>query len=151
MRKKEGGFPVMQALTSTVCPSCGGSSMCNGHSEKYGVDIQRYKCQLCGERFSDKDDLARAKQAKQAYLLGISRNLKGSTDNSVNYQVCVLKEGTKNLKSETTQENVSEMQKQNGTGIDLLIADYKHYIQKETHSKRLNPQQIHLPTQTLSH
>jgi transposase-like protein len=86
------------------CPECGNPDVdCNGHSERYGVDIQRYKCKSCGCHFSDEDDLARAKQAKIVYLT--SNNLNVLADNTVTCQVCEIGD-SKNLATETHQQKM---------------------------------------------
>lgn len=39
---------------SAICPSCGSvEPYNNGHRYAYGLDIQRFKCRVCGYRFSD--------------------------------------------------------------------------------------------------
>jgi hypothetical protein len=57
--------------------------------------------------------------------------------NSANNSVCfqISAEGTvKNLVTETQQtKQCFEKTKIDGTNIDLVIADYKHYIQKTCH------------------
>ena len=67
-------------------------------------------------------------------------NLKVTGANIENSQVCVLKEEAKNLTRETSEQfSVSQREKQNKpysecivkADIDLVIADYRQYIQKE--------------------
>ena len=47
----------LELLKSAVlprCPSCGDSNpYSNGHRYSYGLEIQRFKCRVCGYRFSD--------------------------------------------------------------------------------------------------
>jgi len=71
-----------------------------------------------------------AKQVADSYLPTLDLKVKGtSTEDS---QVCVLKEEAKNLTLETSEKiSVSQREELNGNGIDLVIADYKQYIQKE--------------------
>ena len=70
----------------------------------------------------------------------LTLNLKVADTNIESSQVCVLKEEAKNLTLETSEQiSVSQGEKQKETGtehivkadIDLVIADYKQYIQKE--------------------
>jgi hypothetical protein len=67
-------------------------------------------------------------------------NLKVADTHIEDSQVCVLKEEAKNLTGETSEQiSVSQREKQKETeierfvkaDIDLVIADYKQYIQKE--------------------
>ncbi len=122
------------------CPECGSSkAFRNGVAfSNFDVKIQRYVCRSCGRRFSDPDDIKRAKQVADNYLPTL--NLKVEGTNIETSQVCVLKEEAKNLSSETSEQiSVSLREKQKGTeighivkaDIDLVIADYKQYIQKE--------------------
>ncbi|HUJ84739.1 MAG TPA: tyrosine-type recombinase/integrase [Candidatus Acidoferrales bacterium] len=126
--------PEPQKLVS--CPQCGHSHWHrNGHEDSdFGVDIQRYICLDCGGRFSDPDDLKRSHEVAASYLASIetaSLNAKGN--NTENSQVCAIRENAKNLTGETsTQVSVSQMKNHKElTNIDLVIADYKQYMQKE--------------------
>jgi integrase len=120
-----------------LCPKCKSAKVDrNGSDVRYGVRIQRYKCQNhgCGLRFSDVEDLARAAAAKQRF---IADSLNFGGDYRVSIQVCDKNMvGSKNLGSETQQSErcVSQEEKLKDTNIssiELVIADYKHYIQKE--------------------
>jgi integrase len=124
-------------LRKCPCPDCGGTKVFrNGSSESvFGVRIQRYVCRSCGRRFSNPDDLEKAKAAAEG--LNLKRVIKQGV------QVCALTdEKAKNLTWETTDRTgVSQREKQeeNVTGteqafkadIDLVIADYAQYIRKE--------------------
>jgi integrase/transcription elongation factor Elf1 len=122
------------------CPECSSSKVFrNGVAySSFDVKIQRYICRSCGRRFSDRDDLKRAKQVADSYLPTLSLKSKGT--NIENSQVCVLNEEAKNLTLETSEKiNVSQKEKlkENATehiinaDIDLVIADYQQYIKKE--------------------
>jgi integrase/DNA-directed RNA polymerase subunit RPC12/RpoP len=122
------------------CPECGSTRFFrNGLAKSsFDVRIQRYICRFCGRRFSDPNDLKQAKQVADSYLLTL--NLKVPDTNIENSQVCVLREEAKNLTLETTEKiSVSQGEKQKDhptehiikADIDLVIADYKQYIQKE--------------------
>jgi integrase/transposase-like protein len=120
------------------CPECTSYKVFrNGASySNFDVKIQRYICRSCGRRFCDPDDLKRAKQVADCCLSTL--NLKSKGTNIENSQVCV--EEAKNLTHETSEKisvSLGEQQPQTKTDhavkadIDLLIADYKQYIQKE--------------------
>jgi integrase len=120
------------------CPECSSSkAFRNGVAySNFDVKIQRYVCRSCGRRFSDTDDLKRAKQVADSYLSTLNLKVEGA--NIETSQVCVLKEEAKNLTSETSEQiSVSLREKETGTkhivkaDIELVIADYKQYIQKE--------------------
>ena len=96
-------------------PDCGSTKFFrNGHdTSDFGVKIQRYLCRSCGRRFSDPDDLIKAKQVADSYLpynTDINNlNFKGA-DNK-NSQVCVVPQDAKNLAPETF-ENISVSQEE---------------------------------------
>ncbi len=114
------------------CPGCLSSKVFrNGSSHSdFDVKIQRYVCRSCGRRFSDPDDLQQAKQVADSYLTTLS--LKAKDADIEDSQVCVLKEEAKNLTLETSVKiSVSQGEKLNENGTELVIADYKQYMQKE--------------------
>ena len=130
--------------SSVKCPECGsGKVYRNGHAQSdFGLRIQRYVCRACGRRFSDPDDLKKAKQVADNALPSNSdsHNLNCEGANSKSSQVCVLNEEAKNLTNETIEQisvSLREKPKESDTqltvkaDIDLVIADYKQYIQKE--------------------
>ena len=124
------------------CPDCGSVAQVyrNGHAESvFGVEIRRYGCRSCGRRFSNPDDLEKAKKVKESYLPCILPHvLKAASGTSLIVQVGDQKEGSKNLVNETQQKQIGVSdEKKTRTehvvkaDIDLVIADYKQYIQKE--------------------
>jgi predicted RNA-binding Zn-ribbon protein involved in translation (DUF1610 family) len=129
---------VTEQTGSTVlkCPECGSSSFFrNGFTKNEFGNIQRYKCRDCGGRFSDPSDILRARAVSVSYLQDIpTHNLSSLNvvlDNKGDIQICA-EDTVKNLGNETQQvTSVSQIQKTDGTNIDLVIADYKQYIQKE--------------------
>jgi len=106
----------------SICPQCGKSRFFHdGHRHQDGMDLQRYICRDCGHRPSD-------------ILTG--QSLFAQHHKTTIRQVCAISEEAKNLTGETT-EQVSVSPGENCTeltvkaDIDLVIADYKQYIQKE--------------------
>jgi integrase len=132
-------IPQVQVVEKPPCPDCGSINVFkNGPAySSFGVRIQRYVCKErgCGRRFSDPSDLARAKTVADSYLFcgsEVSKTLKSDSALSNARQICAKSEKAKNLATETTEQiSVSQREKLNGKGIDLVIADYKQYIQKE--------------------
>ena len=121
-----------------TCPDCSSVKVFkNGlATSSFGVKIQRYLCRECGRRFSDQADLAMARQEAQNYLLSIeSTSLNLQNDNIESVQVGDIKtEGkvSKNLTETQKLENsVSRREILTENGLDLVIADYKRYIQTE--------------------
>ena len=60
----------METPTVLKCPECGSSRVFrNGTAtSSFDAKIQRYVCRICGRRFSDSDDLKRAKEVANNYL-----------------------------------------------------------------------------------
>lgn len=132
--------PKISKASKLQCPECGSLRFFrNGFAiSDFDVKIQRYVCRLCGRRFSNPDDLKYAKEVAENFLSTL--NLKVPDTNNKNSQVCVLKQEAKNLTLETSKQiSVSQRGKQKESAteqiikadIDLVIADYKQYIQKE--------------------
>ena len=126
------------------CPDCGNHAQIyrNGHAESaFDVKIRRYGCRSCGRRYSNPDDLEKAKQVADSYLpCNLPSILKAAEGTSVIAQVCDQKEGSKNLVTETQREisiSGEKKQEENRTehvvkaDINLVIADYQQYIKKE--------------------
>ncbi|MGA3061087.1 MAG: tyrosine-type recombinase/integrase [Candidatus Bathyarchaeia archaeon] len=129
---------AIETAEALKCPSCGGTSAFrNGFTKNEFGNIQRYKCRVCGGRFSDPDDILKARVVGSSFLQDIhvddTTSLKVLDNNNPSSQVCAIIEDAKNLALETTEKkiSVSQIQKTDGTNIDLVIADYKQYIQKE--------------------
>lgn len=116
------------------CPECNSSKVFrNGAAySNFDVRIQRYICRSCGRRFSDPDDLKRAKQVADGQLLTL--NLKTNDAYIESSQVCVLKEEAKNLTLETSEQiNVSQREKQSPLekGIGIIVKDFQHQLKLE--------------------
>jgi transcription elongation factor Elf1 len=125
------------ALNKMVqCPECGSSKVYrNGAAyNNFDIKIQRYVCRSCGRRFSDPDDLKRAKQVADSYLPTLSLKSKGT--NIENSQVCVLNQEAKNLTLETS-EKISVSQGENPPqatlekGIGIIVKDFQHQLNLE--------------------
>jgi integrase/DNA-directed RNA polymerase subunit RPC12/RpoP len=118
------------------CPECGSSKVYrNGAAySNFDVKIQRYVCRDCGRRFSDPDDLKRAKQFADSYFSTL--NLKTKSTNIENSQVCVLNQEAKNLTLETS-EKISVSQGENPPhaslekGIGIIVKDFQHQLKLE--------------------
>ncbi len=119
-------------IKTVQCPECGSTKVFrNGFSDSdFDARIQRYVCRSCGRRFSDPDDLKRAKQVADNYLHTL--NLKVADTNIEDSQVCVLKEEAKNLTLETSEKiSVLQGEKQAARGIDLIVRDFQWQLKIE--------------------
>jgi predicted RNA-binding Zn-ribbon protein involved in translation (DUF1610 family) len=116
--------------SSPPCPDCGSAKVFRNGTAKnvFDAKIQRYLCRSCGRRFSDPDDLKKAKAVADSYLAYEDLNVKDSINQ--HSQVCVM-EKAKNLMETTEKTGVSQREKLSEHGIDLVIADYEQYIRKE--------------------
>jgi integrase len=119
-----------------ACPDCQSTWVYrNGFEESdLGVMIQRYKCRDCGRRFSNQEDLKRVREARDNFVSSsLSLNVVGG--NKGTSQICAL--GAKNLdySVETSKLDVLQGEKQREivvkADINLVIADYKQYMQIE--------------------
>ena len=122
---------TLDVHTKLVCPECGTTKVFRNGTAKsnFNVKIQRYVCRFCGRRFSDQDDLKKARAVAESYLSYEHLNVKDNNNRSV--QVCAT-EKAKNLTLGTTEKiSVSQREKLSDSGIDLVIADYEQYIRKE--------------------
>jgi integrase len=94
------------------------------------VKIQRYVCRSCGRRFSDPDDLRRAKAVADSYLPYEGLNAKGN--NNPRSHVCALIGDAKNMTLETTEKIVSQKEKTKAErGIDIIVKDFQWQLKKE--------------------
>ena len=105
------------------CPRCKTSNVWrNGHRNSlFGKPIQRWICRDCSSRFSDPEDVERAKKELEEELLIESKKLKRDVPLSYNCQICDeetsnisvnLAKGTKNLVTELINGNLVVPQKE---------------------------------------
>ena len=92
----------------------------------FGGQIQRWLCRDCGLRFSDPDDIEKAKEAVETVEKIESKLLKSPDDIVCSRQICVKE--TKNLVAEQEIVNVPQKSEidQNGAIVDFLW-----YLKKE--------------------
>lgn len=133
----------MAAPILVICPECGSKKVfCNGTARStFDVSIQRYICRECGRRFSDPDDLKKAKEMAATYATYLTTDLNISDSNKEGAQISAIpQDKAKNLVAVETQKTISVSQGEKPpnttqlivkTDIDLVIADYKQYMQKE--------------------
>jgi integrase len=110
------------AGSNPLCPQCGSNKLYRDglRYPMFGDPIQRWLCRDCGLRFSDAEDVERAKEAfKQAEKIE-SKSLKSGNTIVVSRQICVTE--TKNLAAEQKQMEVPRRTEvdQKGAVIDFL-------------------------------
>ena len=117
------------------CPQCGSLRFVKYGWRKndFDVNIQRYSCKACDSIFDDSNHLNMVKQAKENILSSIDASCLNVHINNNNACFQISAEDTvKNLVTKTQQpEQRFEKTKTDGTNIDLVLADYKYYMQKE--------------------
>lgn len=133
----------MAAPVLAMCPECGSREVFrNGTARStFDVKIQRYICRECGRRFSSLDDIKKAKEVAVTYATSLATDLNISDGNKGNAQIsAILQDKAKNLVAVETQKEICVSQGEklkNATqlivkaDINLVIADYKQYMQKE--------------------
>jgi len=113
-----------------TCPKCGPKTekiwRAGTYSSMFDDVIQRWVCRRCGLRFSDRADVAVAKERIQQEFSFEAKALKSRTTLSGSCQICVKE--AKNLVAE--QQNSVVLRK--GTfDINATLAKYEWYLQKE--------------------
>jgi integrase/predicted RNA-binding Zn-ribbon protein involved in translation (DUF1610 family) len=85
------------AGTSPLCPQCGSKKVWRDglRYPMFGDKIQRWLCRDCGLRFSDPNEVQKAKEAVETVEMIESKSLKSQDDKVVTRQICVTE--TKNL------------------------------------------------------
>ena len=120
------------AGTSPLCPQCSSQRLYRDglRYPMFGDPIQRWLCRDCGLRFSDAEDVERAKEAfKQAEKIE-SKSLKSGNDTVSTRQICVKE--TKNLAAEQKQMEVPRR-----TEVDLkgAVVDFLWQLKRENYSE----------------
>jgi integrase/DNA-directed RNA polymerase subunit RPC12/RpoP len=129
------GWRVALSTELLKCPDCGSNKIFrNGFAQSnFDVKIQRYLCSNCGRRFSDPDDLKKARQVANSYLPCDTNTLKSNNNDCPAIQLCVI-EGTKKLVAETfgTQlPSVSLGKNEAPSNISLIVKDFQWQLKKE--------------------
>jgi integrase len=134
------GKSVMRPTAGTnsqipKCPrGCIGKVWRDGHRHVFYAWIQRWSCCVCGLKFSDPQELARAKESFQKVEMIESKELKTPSTLDSNRQICVLE--TKNLVAEPEsalvipQKREYDIQDYKGAVIKFLF-----YLQKNERAK----------------
>jgi integrase len=114
---------------SPSCPRCASKKVWRDAKRftKLGDEIQRWYCRDCGRRFSDPDDVAKARSTFERLERIESKSLKTSDDIVSTRQICVTE--TKNLEAE--QQN-TEVLRRNEIGEPKgKIIEYAWWLKKD--------------------
>jgi len=123
--------PSSSAGTSSqnpFCPKCGYTTVWRAgtYTSLLGDVVQRWVCRRCRLRFSDRKDIAEAKESEQQELALEEKNFKSITVMSSSCQISVTE--AKNLVAE--QQNPIVLRKEI-CDINALLAKYEWYLKKE--------------------
>jgi integrase/predicted RNA-binding Zn-ribbon protein involved in translation (DUF1610 family) len=138
--------PEGDAGSSPLCPQCGSKKVWRAglRYHKFGDQIQRWLCRDCGLRFSDPEDVARAKIAFEKAVKMESKSLKSDADIVFTRQICVKE--TKNLvalEELSTSAGTPQPKKKKKFGaksdvsdeVRALVAVYRSWLDKEGYCK----------------
>jgi hypothetical protein len=120
----------VSGIAKPSCSRCGSKKVWRAakRQNNYCFDIQRWYCRDCGCRFSDPNDLKRAKEASKLVETVDPKSLKSKPSIVTIRQICVKE--TKNLGAEHQE---TEVLRRNGTGDNYKgkIIEYAWYLKKE--------------------
>jgi integrase len=119
-----------------LCPKCGTRKVWRDgiRSQMFGLPIQRWLCRNCSFRFSDPEDVARAKKAFEDVQTIESKSIKSASDYTINRQICVndVKE-TKTLAAE--KQIVSTIPQINQVDPKSAIVDFLWQLKRKNYSE----------------
>jgi integrase/predicted RNA-binding Zn-ribbon protein involved in translation (DUF1610 family) len=128
------------AGTSPLCPQCGSKNLWRDGS-RYTIfedKIQRWLCKECGHRFSDKDDVQKAKLAVETVESVDTKSLKTHNGIVTSSQICVTE--TKNLEAEQQTNQVPRRNEENRG----KIVEHGFWMQKEGYAESTISRRIRL-------
>ena len=111
------------------CPKCGSKKVWRDglRFQMFGGQIQRWLCRGCGLRFSDPNDVQKAKKAFESIEIIERQSLKSKDDIVTTRQICVQE--TKNL---AVEQQTTEVLRRNETNdIKGKIVEYAWWMKKE--------------------
>ena len=122
------------------CPQCGSKKVWRDglRSPMFGNPIQRWLCRDCGFRFSDPDDLQKAKEAVETVEMIETESLKSRNAIVNANQICVTE--TKNLEAEQQTIIVPRRNEENRG----KIVEHAFWMQKEGYAESTISRRIRL-------
>jgi integrase len=117
---------------SPLCPQCKSKKVWKDGARysMFGEKIQRWLCRDCSFKFSDPDDLMRAKKAFETVETIETQSLKTPDDKVISSQICVKE--TKNLAAEQTIKQVLRGNQAENKGT---IVEFSFWLLKQGYSK----------------
>jgi integrase/ribosomal protein L37AE/L43A len=125
-------------VMAPTCPDCGSQKVQrDGHRFPMFGPIQRWSCKECYLKFSDPNDVKRAKKAFQKAQALEAKMLKTDQDIQLSRQICVIK-GTKNLASTEQQTGLLTVPQKREYDLQDLrgaVVEFLFWMQKEGRAK----------------
>jgi integrase len=118
--------------SSPLCPQCGSNKLWRDAKRysAYGDKIKRWLCRHCGLRFSDPNDIQKAKKALRHVETVDTKSLKRRSGIVFTRQICVTE--TKNLAAE--QQTTEVLRRKATEDIKGKIVEYAFWMQKQNYS-----------------
>lgn len=122
------------ASASPLCSRCGSKRVWRDAKRytKLGDEIQRWSCRDCGRRFSDPQDVAKARSTFERLEMIESKSLKSGNGIVSSCQICVTE--TKNLDAETKNKFLRRnetLQLQANASIPEKVTNYLLWLRKQ--------------------
>ena len=126
------------ASASPLCPKCNSKKVWRDAKRytKLGDEIQRWYCRDCGRRFSDPQDVAKARSTFERLERIESKSLKSGDDIVSTRQICVTE--TKNLDAETRNKFLRRnetIQLQANANIPEKVVNYLLWLKKQGYAE----------------
>ncbi len=124
---------------SPSCPRCSSKKVWRDAKRytKLGDEIQRWYCRDCGRRFSDPQDVAKARSTFERLERIESKSLKSGNDIVTSSQICVKE--TKNLVAETQRNRFlrrnETIQLQISANIPEKVVNYLLWLKKQGYAE----------------
>jgi integrase/ribosomal protein L37AE/L43A len=127
------------ASASPLCPKCDSKKVWRDAKRytKLGDEIQRWYCRDCGRRFSDPQDVAKARSTFERLERIESKSLKSGNNIVATRQICVTE--TKNLDAETQRNRFlrrnETIQLQANASIPEKVVNYLLWLKKQGYAE----------------
>jgi len=115
------------------CPKCGSKKVWRAgiRFQMFGGQIQRWLCRDCKLRFSDPNDVQKAKEAFEHVETVERQSLKSQEDIVTTSQICVTE--TKNLAAE--QQTIGVLRRNDPATVNGKIVEYEFWLLKQGYAK----------------
>jgi integrase len=125
-------FPPSSTSVSPLCPQCKSKKVWKDGTRysMFGGKIQRWLCRDCSLKFSDPDDMRKAKKILETVETIETQSLKTPTNIVTTSQICVTE--TKNLAAEQTSRQVLRGNQAENKGT---IVEFSFWLLKQGYSK----------------